>query len=382
VPKLGYLLQTAGIFLISRFKSSLLCLILYQRFNMAHFHSLTVQKIKALTPNSVAITFTIPKELIQTFAFTAGQYITIKKEIKGKELRRAYSISSSPKCEGITIGVKKVDKGGFSDFAHNKLKVGDVLEVMPPEGRFIFKPSPNPKNIVAFAAGSGITPIMSIAKTVLESNSKNNFVLVYGNKSYKETMFYTDLVKLQLEYTNRFYIYFILSQTQEDESIFGRIEPSTVNYVLKNKHKNLEFNDYYLCGPEAMIQLVTENLKDKGVTEDKIHFELFTSTEIKDELPEKLDGKTQLKVIVDDEEFSLSMDKSTLVLDAVLKENIDAPYSCQGGVCSSCIARIKEGKADMVKNQILTDGEIAEGLILTCQAHPTTPTLTVDYDDV
>jgi ring-1,2-phenylacetyl-CoA epoxidase subunit PaaE len=349
---------------------------------MAHFHSLTVQKIKPLTPNSVAITFAIPKDLIQTFAFTAGQYITIKKEIKGKELRRAYSISSSPKCEGITIGVKKVDKGGFSDFAHNKLKVGDVLEVMPPEGRFIFKPSPNPKNIVAFAAGSGITPIMSIAKTVLESNSKNNFVLVYGNKSYKETMFYTDLVKLQLEYTNRFYIYFILSQTQEDESIFGRIEPSTVNYVLKNKHKNLEFNDYYLCGPEAMIQLVTENLKDTGITEDKIHFELFTSTEIKDELPEKLDGKTQLKVIVDDEEFSLSMDKSSLVLDAVLKENIDAPYSCQGGVCSSCIARIKEGKADMVKNQILTDSEIAEGLILTCQAHPTTPTLTVDYDDV
>ncbi len=382
MPNLGYLLQTAGIFLISRFKSSLLCLILHQRFNMAHFHSLTVQKIKPLTPNSVAITFAIPKELIQTFAFTAGQYITIKKEIKGKELRRAYSISSSPKCEGITIGVKKVDKGGFSDFAHNKLKVGDVLEVMPPEGRFIFKPSPNPKSIVAFAAGSGITPIMSIAKTVLESNSKNNFVLVYGNKSYKETMFYTDLVKLQLEYTNRFHIYFILSQTQEDESIFGRIEASTVNYVLKNKHKNLEFNDYYLCGPEAMIQLVTENLKDKGISEDKIHFELFTSTEIKDELPEKPEGKTQLTVIVDDEEFSLSMDKGTLVLDAVLKENIDAPYSCQGGVCSSCIARIKKGKADMVKNQILTDGEIAEGLILTCQAHPTTPTLTVDYDDV
>ncbi|MCK0144134.1 ferredoxin--NADP reductase [Arenibacter sp. F26102] len=349
---------------------------------MAHFHSLTVQKIKPLTPNSVAITLAIPKELIQTFAFTAGQYITIKKEIKGKELRRAYSISSSPKCDGITIGVKKVDKGGFSDFAHNKLKIGDVLEVMPPEGRFVFKPTPSAKNVVAFAAGSGITPIMSIAKTVLESNSKNNFVLVYGNKSYKETMFYTDLVKLQLEFTNRFHIYFILSQTQEDESIFGRIEASTVNYVLKNKHKNLDFNDYYLCGPETMIQLVTENLKEKGIPEDRIHFELFTSTEIMDELPEKPEGKTQLKVIVDDEEFSISMDKSTLVLDAVLKENIDAPYSCQGGVCSSCIARIKEGKADMLKNQILTDGEIAEGLILTCQAHPTTPTLTVDYDDV
>ncbi len=349
---------------------------------MANFYPLTVQKIKALTPNSVAITFAIPKDLIQTFNFIAGQYITIKKEIKGKELRRAYSISSTPTSEGITIGVKKVDRGGFSDYAHSKLKVGDVLEVMPPEGRFVYKPTSTNKNIIAFAAGSGITPIMSIAKTVLESNPNNNFVLVYGNKSYKETMFYTDLVKLQLEYTNRFHIYFILSQTQEDESIFGRIEASTVNFVLKNKHKNLDFNDYYLCGPEAMIQLVTNNLKEKGVTEDKIHFELFTSTEIKDELPEKPEGKTALKVIVDDEEFSLSMDKGSLVLDAVLKENIDAPYSCQGGVCSSCIARVKEGQADMVKNQILTDGEIAEGLILTCQAHPTTATLTVDYDDV
>ena len=195
-------------------------------------------------------------------------------------------------------------------------------------------------------------------------------------------MFYTDLVKLQLEYTNRFYIYFILSQTQEDESIFGRIEASTVNYVLKNKHKNLEFNDYYLCGPEAMIQLVTDNIRNKGITEDKIHFELFTSTEIKDELPEKLDGKTQLKVIVDDEEFSISMDKSTLVLDAVLKENIDAPYSCQGGVCSSCIAKVTEGKAVMSKNSILTDSELEDGFILTCQAHPTTSKITIDFDDV
>lgn len=382
MSKLKYLLQTVRIFLISRFKSSELSLILHEIFNMANFYPLTVQKIKALTPNSVAITFTIPKDLIQTFNFIAGQYITIKKEIKGKELRRAYSISSTPTCDGITIGVKKVDRGGFSDYAHSKLKVGDVLEVMPPEGRFVYKPTSTNKNIIAFAAGSGITPIMSIAKTVLESNPDNNFVLVYGNKSYKETMFYTDLVKLQLEYTNRFHIYFILSQTQEDESIFGRIEASTVNFVLNNKHKNLDFNDYYLCGPEAMIQLVTNNLKEKGITEDKIHFELFTSTEIKDELPEKSDGKTALKVIVDDEEFSLSMDKGSLVLDAVLKENIDAPYSCQGGVCSSCIARVKEGQADMVKNQILTDGEIAEGLILTCQAHPTTATLTVDYDDV
>jgi ring-1,2-phenylacetyl-CoA epoxidase subunit PaaE len=348
---------------------------------MADFHALTVKSIKKLTPGAVAVTFAIPKELIQSFAFTAGQYITIKKEIKGKELRRAYSISSSPRKEDITIGIKKVDRGGFSDYANTKLQVGDVLEVMPPEGRFTFKSS-EVKNIAAFAAGSGITPIMSIAKTVLDSNPANKFVLVYGNKSYEETMFYTDLVKLELDYTNRFFVYFTNSQAKEDKALFGRIDTSTVNYALKNKHKDLDFDGYYLCGPEQMIHLVTDTLVENEVPKDKIHFELFTSTEIKEELPAAPDGKSTVKVIVDDEEFEITMDKSTLVLDAVLKENIDAPYSCQGGVCSSCIAKVKEGKAEMVKNQILTDGEIADGFILTCQAHPTTPTLTVDYDDV
>ncbi len=350
--------------------------------NMPNFHSLTVKHIKSLTPNSVAITLEIPKDLLQTFDFDSGQYITIKKEIKGQELRRAYSISSSPKKDSITIGVKKVDKGGFSDYANTKLAVGDILEVMPPEGRFVFKASDTLKSIVAFAAGSGITPIMSIVRTVLESNPKNQFVLVYGNRSYEETMFYTDLVKLQLDYANRFFVYFINSRTHESDSLFGRIDVSTINYVLKNKHKNEVFDAYYLCGPEDMINLVSDTLKEKEVPEDKIHFELFTTTEILDEIPETGEGQTQLTVILEDEEFTLSMDKKTLVLDAVLKENLDAPYSCQGGVCSSCIARITEGKAEMVKNQILTDGEIEEGFILTCQAHPTTATLTVDYDDV
>jgi len=348
---------------------------------MAHFHALTVSSIKKLTPSSVAVTFDIPAALAQTFAFSAGQYITLKKEIKGTELRRAYSISSAPTKKDITIGIKKVDRGGFSDYASTKLQVGDVLEVMPPEGRFTFKTS-EVQNIAAFAAGSGITPIMSIAKTVLDSNPKNTFVLVYGNKSYEETMFYTDLVKLELDYANRFFVYFTNSQAKEEKALFGRIATSTINYALKNKHAAVKFDGYYLCGPEEMIHLVTDTLVENDVPKDKIHFELFTTSEIKEELPVAGEGKTTLKVIVDDEEFEIIMDKKMLVLDAVLKENIDAPYSCQGGVCSSCIAKIKEGKAEMVKNQILTDGEIADGYILTCQAHPTTPTLTVDYDDV
>lgn len=349
---------------------------------MANFYPLTVQLVKKLTPNAVAVTFKIPKELLQTFDFVSGQYITIKKEIRNKELRRAYSISSSPKKDTFTIGIKQVDTGGFSDFANTKLAIGDVLDVMPPEGRFTFSPSETVKNIAAFAAGSGITPVISIARSVLQSNANNKFVLVYGNKSFEDTMFHTDLAKLQLEYSNRFFVHFIYSQEDKEDSLFGRIDTSTVNFVVKNKHKNIAFDDYYLCGPEAMINTVSDTLKDNGTDPSKIHFELFTATEIKDELPQKEGGKAQVTVVVDDEEFSFGMDKSTLVLDAVLKENIDAPYSCQGGVCSSCIARITEGSAEMERNQILTDSEIAEGLILTCQAHPTSDTLKVDYDDV
>ncbi len=349
---------------------------------MVDFHPLEVTQVKTLTPDSVAITFGVPKELVQTFNFTAGQYITIKKEIRGKELRRPYSISSSPKKDTLTIGVKQVDKGGFSAYANQKIKAGDVLEVLPPQGRFIFKPGAEPKNIMAFAAGSGITPIMSIARSVLESNPRNTMVLLFGNKSYKDTMFYTDLVKLQLEYPDRFFLYFTLTETREEDSLFGRIDTANVNYVLNNKHKDTDFDDYYICGPEPMINLVTEILTEKEIEEHKIHFELFTTTEISDELPEKVDGKTKLSVVLDDEEFELEMDKNTKVLDAVLKENIDAPYSCQGGVCSTCIAKVTEGSAEMVKNQILTDGEIADGYILTCQAHPTSQVLKIDYDDV
>lgn len=350
---------------------------------MAEFYPLTVKRIKSLTPTSVAITFDVPKELKQTLDFAPGQYLTIKKELNGKEIRRAYSISSSPKRDYITIGIKRADKGGFSEYANTKLKVGDVLEVMAPKGRFIFKRTDQPKNIAAFAAGSGITPIMSILKSVLTSNPNNKFVLVYGNKSNTETMFYKDLIKLQLDYASRLFIYFTNSKTQEEGSLFGRIDTSTINYALKNKHKDTSFDAFYLCGPEDMIHLVSDTLKENGIKKDKIHYELFTTSETTDETtPVSSDGKSQVTVVLDDEDYSFSMSKNDIVLDAVLKQNIDAPYSCQGGVCSSCIARITEGKAEMVKNQILTDGEIEEGLILTCQAKPMTPVLKVDYDDV
>lgn len=348
---------------------------------MSASHALKIAAVDQLTPNAVALTFNIPENLTNAFAFKAGQYITIKHEMDGKELRRAYSISSPPSSGKLTVGIKKVENGTFSVFANEHIKVGDTFEIMPPEGRFIFEDD-SPKNIAAFAAGSGITPIMSIAQTVLESNPENVFVLVFGNQSPEETMYFKEIQAIKEQYGDRFFVQYVYSRSTEKDALFGRIEKSTVNFVLKNKFKETAFDGFYLCGPEDMIHLVTDTLKDNGVDEGTIHFELFTSGDAEDSLAEDLDGKTQVTVILDDESYNFVMDKKEIVLDAVLKQDIDAPYSCQGGVCSSCIARLTEGKAEMVKNQILTDGEINDGFVLTCQSHPITSKITVDFDNV
>ncbi|WP_127136090.1 ferredoxin--NADP reductase [Flagellimonas oceanensis] len=348
---------------------------------MSHFHALQITAVDRLTPNAVALTFDIPEDLKEDYSFKAGQYITLKHTLNGKELRRAYSISSPPSSGKLTVGIKKMEGGAFSVYANEELKAGDTIDVMFPEGRFVFDET-SPKKIAAFAAGSGITPIMSIAQTVLESHPESTFVLVFGNQSPEETMYFKQIQALKEQYGGRLFVQYIYSRSHEEDALFGRIERSTVNFVLKNKFKGTEFDGFYLCGPEEMIEQVTDTLEDNGVPKEKIHFELFTSDDTEDELAEELEGKTKVEVLLDDETFTFVMDKKERVLDAVLKEDIDAPYSCQGGVCSSCIARLTAGKVEMVKNQILTDGEIEEGFILTCQSHPLTSAIKVDYDDV
>ena len=349
---------------------------------MSDFHTLKVAEVESLTPNSVAISFEIPADLKQTFAFSAGQYITLRKELEGEAVRRAYSISSSTEDELITIGVKKVPDGQFSVYANTSIQQGDMLEVMPPEGRFIYEPGSGADHVVAFAAGSGITPIMSIIRKVLGSHPQSTMVLLYGNQNREETMFHEAILRLKEEYGERFFVQFIYSRAREEDGLFGRIEASTVNYIVKNKFKERDFGKYYICGPEAMIHTVADTLKEKDVDEELIFTELFTTSESDDVSYEAQDGLTEISVRLEDEDFTFSMDRNALVLDAVLDQDIDAPYSCQGGVCSTCIARVTEGKAIMEQNQILTDSEVEEGLILTCQAHPTTDTLKIDYDDV
>lgn len=351
---------------------------------MAQFHKLTIKDIQRETDKSVTISFHIPETLKSVFSFTAGQYITLRTTLNGNEVRRDYSLCSSPKSGEIKVAVKEVKDGTFSAYANNVLKAGDTIDVAPPKGHFTFVPNDKKtKNIAAFAAGSGITPILSIIKCALEEEVHSEVILVYGNKTTQDTMFLNELLELQHKYSERFSIQFVFSQADEDDAIFGRIEKSTVNYVMKNKHKNIDVDAVYLCGPEAMIHTVKDVLTENGIAKDRILFELFKAAK-----PTEVDnssigeGQTKITVIVDDEEATFEMSQKQSILEAALDEDLDAPYSCQGGICSSCLARIKEGEATMRQNNILTDNEVAEGLILTCQAHPTTPTIVVDYDDI
>ncbi|MBU2938077.1 ferredoxin--NADP reductase [Lacinutrix sp. C3R15] len=350
---------------------------------MSQFHTLTIKDIQRETEKAVTISFNVPDNLKEAFTFKAGQYITIKTLINGNEVRRDYSLCASPKSGELKVAVKEVEGGTFSAYANNNLQIGDTLEVASPKGRFVFTPNDSiTKNIAAFAAGSGITPILSIIKCALEEEIHSKVILVYGNKTNKETMFLKELLDLQHAYKDRFSIQFLFSQQDEDDAIFGRIEKSTVNYVMKNKHKNIDVDAFYLCGPEAMIYTVKDVLTEHEIPKERIHFELFKAAKTAPVNEEVASGNTEITITVDDETATFTMSQKQSILEAALDEDLDAPYSCQGGICSSCIARVTEGKATMRQNNILTESELAEGLILTCQAHPTTPKITVDYDDV
>ena len=347
---------------------------------MSKFHKLTIQKIIKETADAVSILFDVPANLKEDFSFKAGQYITLKATINGSEVRRAYSICTSPNSNELKVVVKAVENGVFSTFATTSLKEGDSLEVSVPEGKFILNPEAN-KNYIAFAAGSGITPIMSMLKSVLETENSSTFTLVYGNKSSDKTIFKNELDNLFAKYPNNLNLDFVFSQENNSDSLVGRIDKGITNYFLKNIHKDISFDTAFLCGPEEMIHIVSETLQENNFSENAILFELFTASTEENAIDIE-EGKTEITVMLDDEETTFVMNKSDDILAASLRNNLDAPYSCQGGVCSSCLCQVTEGKAVMVKNSILTDSEVEDGLILACQAHPTTAKICIDFDDV
>ncbi|MGA9270885.1 MAG: ferredoxin--NADP reductase [Lutimonas sp.] len=348
---------------------------------MSVFYKLPVKEVRRETVEAVSIAFEVPEHLKSEFEFIPGQYLTLQADLDGSVLRRAYSICSAPSSGELRVSVKEVPKGRFSQFANHKLKAGDHMEVAGPEGRFTLETSGVPKNYLAFAAGSGITPVISMVQSVLENEPDSRFMLVYGNKSKEQTIFKKDLDALKDTYGDRFTIYYVYSQIISDNAFFGRIDKKLVKEVL-DKNDVSSFDDFFLCGPEQMIDTVKEELIGQGVNQDRIKLELFSSSSHKKEVKKELSGNTEITVMLDDEETTFEMRKDEFVLDAALAKGLDAPYSCQGGICSSCLARVTEGSANMERNNILDEDEVKEGLILTCQAHPTSDVLKIDFDDV
>ena len=348
---------------------------------MATFYKVFIKEIKQETANAVSLVFDIPENLKAEFQFTAGQYVTLQKEINGEQIRRAYSICSTPKSGEIRVAIKTVENGIFSGYATSQLKVGDEIEITIPEGRFLLKPQAN-KNYIGFTAGSGITPILSMVKSVLENEPTATFTLVYGNKSVADTIFYDELNALKETYSHQLKLHYIFSREEVKNQLRGRIDKNVTNYFVKNMYKETTFNASFLCGPEEMIHAVSATLQENYFSKENIYFELFTVSIDEDAVSEIKEGNSEITVLLDDEETTFTMTQTDDILAASLRNDLDPPYSCQGGVCSSCLAKVTEGKAVMTKNSILTASEVDEGLILTCQAHPTTQKITIDFDDV
>ena len=353
-----------------------------------HFHELSIKEVVKETPDCVSIEFDIPIALKQEFQFLQGQSITIRAFEKDEEIRRSYSICSSPLDNELRVAVKRVEGGYFSTLANSKLKPGDVLEVMSPSGTFYTELDPSTaRNYIAFASGSGITPLLSIIKTTLLTEPESTFTLVYGNKNTHSIIFKEQLEALKNRYIERFTMIHVLSRERTESEInYGRIDAAKciqLSKVLSLK----DYDEFFICGPETMITSVKDYLESLNILSRKIHFELFTTPVRKNkELSVDLkSGETKtsslITVKVDGRTFDFSLDQdSNNILDAALAEGADLPYACKGGVCCTCKARLIEGKVDMEVNYGLEPDEVEQGFILTCQAHPRSEKVVIDYD--
>lgn len=346
---------------------------------MNKFYSLPVSNIKSLTRDSVAISFdTLDNKVFQ---FKAGQYITVKHQINGEEVRRAYSICST-NIEGITIGVKKVDKGKMSTFLTTNLKEGDTLEIMPPNGNFTAEGEYN--HIVGICAGSGVTPILSILKTKLASDVSTKFTLIYGNKDQDSTMFIDELKTLESNYFEYFKIHWVYSRDQVPGSIYGRIDKNTLQQIFNTSPQLKSADEYFICGPGDFIDNANELLLLNKINQNKINFERFTSVQDSGDNGNNLDEIiANVIVSVDGEDFEFTLsNKGQTILDAAMEQGADVPFSCKGAVCCTCKAKVMEGKVTMDNNFSLSDEEVDQGYVLGCQSHPASSNVIIDFDEI
>ncbi len=354
------------------------------------FYSVKVKEIEKTTEESVVITLAIEDELQEIFSFQQGQHLTLKAIIEDEEVRRSYSLCSSPLDGSWKVAVKQVEGGKFSTFANHQLKRGDSLEVMPPSGRFFIKCQPQRRNsYVAFAAGSGITPIISIIRTHLALEPHSSFKLFYSNRNVGSMMLKEEIEALKNRYLDRFEVFHFLTQERRVIPLLdGRITEEKLDVLFDRIVDSGDVDAYFLCGPEAMIFMIRDYLHRRKVDRSKVHFELFRSTTAvpssKQAHPQEvlLNGHDCEVTILEggrSSVFRMHRD-NTKLLDAALEQAADLPFACKGGVCCTCRAKLIEGKVDMERNFGLEEDEIAEGYILTCQAIPLTDKVVVDFD--
>jgi ring-1,2-phenylacetyl-CoA epoxidase subunit PaaE len=358
---------------------------------MARFHSLQVADVEQETNDAIVVSLRVPPELEQEFAFIQGQYLTLKLFVNNEELRRSYSLCSSPLDKGaIRIAVKRVPGGRASTQLVDKLKAGMTLDVMTPMGNFHTALDPaHEKHYVAFAAGSGITPILSILKTVLRTEPNSRFTLFYGNTDVDRIIFRERLAELKAQYAGRLDVHHILSKGVDEDKLFnGRITTTKSQELLGRFVTDALHKEFFICGPEQMMVNVSEALEKGGVPKKQIHIELFNTPVSSDAKKEtshatspSATGTSQVKVILDGREHEIAMDpKGDAVLDAAIDAGLDVPYACKGAVCCTCKARVLEGQVEMAMNYALTDEEVADGYVLTCQTHPRSARVVIDYD--
>ncbi len=355
---------------------------------MPKFHPLKIREIRRETGDCVSIAFEVPEALREEYDFMQGQYLTLRAEVDGEEVRRSYSICSSPVEEELRVAVKRVEGGRFSTFANEALRPGQTVDVMTPMGRFFTPLDPaNEKHYVAFAAGSGITPVMSILKTVLLREPRSRFTLFYGNRKTDTIIFREELEGLKNRFMGRLSVHHVLSRELLDSELFcGRLDADKAKAYCRFLIDPEAVDEFFLCGPYPMIEGVGEALRELGVDKRRIHFELFTpaggwngARQAKPRQREKVEAT--ITVTLDGKSFTFPMSSAEEnILEAAQRTGADLPYACKGGVCSTCRARLEEGEVEMAVNYALEEDELAAGYILTCQAYPKSEHVKVNFD--
>ena len=355
---------------------------------MSKFYPLTVSRVKHETRDAIAVTFAVPPELKSTFAYQQGQHLTLRTLINGEDVRRSYSICSAVQDDLLRVAIKRTPGGLFSSWANESLLAGATLEVMPPMGHFNVPLEPDSeRHYLVFAAGSGITPILSIIKTTLQAEPKSRFTLVYGNRASSSVIFRDELTDLKDVYMGRLKLVYVMSREQQDIELFnGRITGDKCSAFLKHWIDIRDIDIAFICGPEDMMHGVSKSLQDAGMAKEKIRIELFAASIPKHEhRPRPIEAgarqQTEVTVIMDGSAASFTMDKDKeSILDAGIRAGIDMRYSCKGGVCSTCRCKVVDGNVEMDVNYALEDYEVARGFVLSCQAFPITDKVVVDFD--